>query len=206
MFVSEKKVKGSNTDRREEEEEEEEDIFSSKKKKEKISMLSSFIRRGRRRALGLSRSMRNASLSSSFRSRRLQREESDDNFSRKSKNRNNTMTRSFLREEREKNGVHRNVRVSNERRGQRSHRRRVNLARVRDHREQRENDFDDISSGSDFGEHVAIRDKAEERVKTRLRQFRSNTTKKSSFSTHQRRRRQSSGCWDAWANASKATC
>ena len=57
-------------------------------------------------------------------------------------------------EEREKNGVHRNVRVSNERRGQRSHRRRVNLARVRDHREQRENDFDDISSGSDFGEHV----------------------------------------------------
>ena len=35
----------------------------------------------------------------------------------------------------------------------------------------------------------AIRDKAEERVKTRLRQFRSNTTKKSSFSTHQKKKK-----------------
>ena len=35
MFVSEKKVKGSNTDRREEEEEEEEDIFSLKEKERK---------------------------------------------------------------------------------------------------------------------------------------------------------------------------
>ena len=35
----------------------------------------------------------------------------------------------------------------------------------------------------------AIRDKAEERVKTRLRQFRSDTTKKSSFSTQQKKKK-----------------
>ena len=139
-------------------EERKKESFSSKKERKKRLMLSSScIRRGQRRALGLSRCLlRNASLSSSFsfassstrrERRQLFKEEQkpeqqhdDDTFFPEKNERRTAYIETY--------GCQMNVS------GQRSHRRRVNLARVRDHREQRENDFDDISSGSDFGEHV----------------------------------------------------
>ena len=187
MFVSEKKVKGSNTD----EKKKKKKTFSpSKKKKEKISMLSSFIRRGRRRALGLSRSMRNASLSSSFSfasssTRRERRqlfkeeqkpEQHDDTFFPPEKNERRT---AYI----ETYGCQMNAADSE-----------VIAAVLTSHGYEIIESKEKMISMTSPPEVIlvntcAIRDKAEERVKTRLRQFRSNTTKKSSFSTHQKKKK-----------------
>ena len=152
---------------------EEEDIFPQRKRKKRL-MLSSFIRRGQRRALGLSCLLRNASsssfsfASSSTRERRQLLEEQkpeqhDDKFFPEKNKRRTAYIETY--------GCQMNAADSEV------------IAAVLT-----ANGYEIIESKEKMiltspevilVNTCAIRDKAEERVKTRLRQFRSNNTKNS---------------------------
>ena len=164
----------------------------SKKKKEKISMLSSFIGRGQRRAfLELSRSLRNASSSSSF------------SFASSSTRRER---RQLFKEEQKPSEQHDDITFFPEKNKRRTAYietygcqmnaadSEVIAAVLTSHGYEIIESKEKMISMTSPPEVIlvntcAIRDKAEERVKTRLRQFRSNTTKKSSFSTHQKKKK-----------------
>lgn len=164
----------------------------SKKKKEKILMLSSFIGRGQRRAfLELSRSLRNASSSSSF------------SFASSSTRRER---RQLFKEEQKPSEQHDDITFFPEKNKRRTAYietygcqmnaadSEVIAAVLTSHGYEIIESKEKMISMTSPPEVIlvntcAIRDKAEERVKTRLRQFRSNTTKKSSFSTHQKKKK-----------------
>ena len=152
-------------------------------------MLSSCIRRGQRRALGLSCLLRNASSSSSFsfassstrERRQLFKEEQkpeqhdDDTFFPEKNERRTAYIETY--------GCQMNAADSEV----------IAAVLTANGYEIIESKEKMISMTSPpeviLVNTCAIRDKAEERVKTRLRQFRSNTTKKSSFSTHQKKKK-----------------
>ena len=174
------------------EERKKESISSKKERKKRLMLSSSCIRRGQRRALGLSRCLlRNASLSSSFsfasystrrERRQLFKEEQkpeqqhdDDTFFPEKNERRTAYIETY--------GCQMNAADSE-----------VIAAVLTSHGYEIIESKEKMISMTSPPEVIlvntcAIRDKAEERVKTRLRQFRSDTTKKSSFSTQQKKKK-----------------